>query len=66
MVALFGLSVPGFWLGLVMILVFSVWLGWLPTSGLWRLAASDHAGAGARLVFRRLAAAADPIVACSR
>ena len=28
-----GLSVPGFWLGLVMILVFSVWLHWLPTSG---------------------------------
>ena len=32
-VALLGLSIPGFWLGLVMILVFSVWLGWLPTSG---------------------------------
>jgi peptide/nickel transport system permease protein len=32
-VALLGLAVPGFWLGLVMILVFSVWLEWLPTSG---------------------------------
>jgi ABC-type dipeptide/oligopeptide/nickel transport system permease component len=32
-VALLGLAVPGFWLGLVMILVFSVWLQWLPTSG---------------------------------
>jgi ABC-type dipeptide/oligopeptide/nickel transport system permease component len=32
-VALLGLSVPGFWLGLVLILVFSVWLHWLPTSG---------------------------------
>ena len=37
-VALLGLSIPGFWLGLVLILVFSVWLRWLPTSGagVWR------------------------------
>ncbi len=33
MIALLGLSIPGFWLGLVLILVFSVWLRWLPTSG---------------------------------
>src|SRR5437660_384210 len=32
-IALFGLAVPGFWLGLVLIVLFSVWLGWLPTSG---------------------------------
>jgi ABC-type dipeptide/oligopeptide/nickel transport system permease component len=33
LVALFGLSMPHFWLGIMMILLFSVTLGWLPTSG---------------------------------
>jgi len=33
LVALIGLSIPQFWLGLMLILVFSVWLRWLPTSG---------------------------------
>jgi len=28
-----GFSLPTFWVGLMLILVFSVWLGWLPTSG---------------------------------
>ncbi len=32
-VALWGLSVPNFWLGILMILLFSVQLGWLPASG---------------------------------
>jgi len=31
--ALFGLSMPHFWLGIMMIMLFSVKLGWLPTSG---------------------------------
>ncbi|MCS6891176.1 MAG: ABC transporter permease [Rhodovarius sp.] len=32
-VALFGISTPNFWLGIMMILLFSVQLGWLPPSG---------------------------------
>jgi ABC-type dipeptide/oligopeptide/nickel transport system permease component len=38
--ALLGLSLPQFWVGLVLILVFSVSLGWLPSSGsgtIWHL-----------------------------
>ena len=31
--ALLGLSMPQFWVGLLMILFFSVYLGWLPSSG---------------------------------
>src|SRR5258705_9332303 len=32
-VALSGLSVPHFWLGIMLILLFAVRLGWLPASG---------------------------------
>src|SRR3954468_22705568 len=32
-IALWGLSTPNFWLGIMMILLFSVYLGWLPASG---------------------------------
>ncbi len=32
-VALLGQATPVFWMGIMMILVFSVYLGWLPTSG---------------------------------
>lgn len=32
-VALFGVSMPSFWLGLLLIMLFSVKLGWLPSSG---------------------------------
>ena len=32
-VALLGQAMPTFWLGIMLILVFSVWLNWLPSSG---------------------------------
>ena len=31
--ALIGVSLPNFWLGLMLIILFSVHLGWLPTGG---------------------------------
>ena len=37
-VSLFGLSMPVFWTGLVLIVVFSLWLAWLPVGGTGSLA----------------------------
>src|SRR5919204_3775425 len=34
LVAMFGLSVPNFFIGLVMINIFAVWLRWLPAAGI--------------------------------
>jgi len=44
--ALLGVSIPNFWLGLMSILVFSVFLGWLPAGG---------AGTPAHLIMPALA-----------
>src|SRR5207244_11215856 len=33
MAALWGLSIPNFWLGILLLMLFSVTLGWLPASG---------------------------------
>jgi peptide/nickel transport system permease protein len=32
--ALIGASMPGFWLGMILVLIFSVKLGWFPTTGI--------------------------------
>ncbi len=32
-VSILGFSVPSFWVGLILILTFAVWLGWLPAGG---------------------------------
>jgi glutathione transport system permease protein len=34
LIAISGISIPGFWLGLVLIQIFSVQLGWFPTGGI--------------------------------
>ena len=31
--SILGISLPSFWIGLMSIIVFSVWLGWLPSTG---------------------------------
>ncbi|ELZ33636.1 dipeptide/oligopeptide/nickel ABC transporter permease [Halogeometricum pallidum JCM 14848] len=33
-VALFGVSTPSFWIGLMLIIIFSFWLGWLPSTNI--------------------------------
>jgi len=56
--ALFGLSMPHFWLGIMLIMLFSVQLNWLPTSGrgTWEQLIMPSAALGASLValFARL------------
>ena len=47
-------AVPGFWLGLVLVIVFSVWLRWLPTSGLETIASGKHGLARAADIGRHL------------
>ena len=69
-VTLVGQAVPNFYLGIVLVIVFSVWLRWLPTGGRGSLAAPraalGHAGRLSRFPHR----AGDPLLharcACAR
>ena len=60
-IALLGLSIPGFWLGLVLILIFSVYLEWLPTGGQGLAGATSSCRPGAGMVLRGLAVAPHPL-----
>src|SRR5260370_30253881 len=48
--ALWGISTPNFWLGIMLIFLFSVKLGWLPASGFLHLSQDWRAGLAATLM----------------
>lgn len=56
-VSLFGVSMPGYWLGLMLIIIFSIKLGWLPPSGFyspiyWVLPAINIGSTSASTIMR--------------
>ena len=53
--ALFGISMPMFWQGLMLILIFSVWLDWLPASGYgtWQHSHPERKEERSRMCFSR-------------
>jgi peptide/nickel transport system permease protein len=58
---LFGASMPVFWLGIVLMVIFSLWLGWLPASGMW----APYGGGGAGDLLAHLALPAVTLAAAS-
>src|SRR2546422_7474394 len=54
--SLFGASMPVFWLGIVLMVVFALWLGWLPASGLF----SPYGGGGPGDLLRHPLPPPDP------
>jgi peptide/nickel transport system permease protein len=59
--ALFGASMPVFWLGIVLMVVFSLQLGWLPASGMW----APYGGGDARDLLAHLVLPAVTLAAAS-
>jgi peptide/nickel transport system permease protein len=54
LISLVAYATPGFWLGLMMIVIFSIRLGWLPTSGFDTVGAGHEGWAEARDIGRHL------------
>jgi peptide/nickel transport system permease protein len=59
--SLFGASMPVFWLGIVLMVVFSLWLGWLPASGMF----APYGGGDARDLVTHLVLPAVTLAAAS-
>ena len=59
--SLFGASMPVFWLGIVLMVIFALWLGWLPASGMF----APYGGGDLRDLFVHLALPAVTLAAAS-
>ena len=59
--SLFGASMPSFWLGIVLMVVFALWLGWLPASGMY----ASYGGGGLGDVLSHLILPAVTLAAAS-
>ena len=59
--SLFGASMPSFWLGIVLMVIFALWLGWLPASGMF----APYGGGGAADLLSHLVLPAVTLAAAS-
>ena len=59
--SLFGASMPVFWLGIVLMVIFALWLGWLPASGMY----APYGGGDLRDLLAHLALPAVTLAAAS-
>lgn len=59
--SLFGASMPSFWLGIVLMVIFALWLGWLPASGMY----APYGGGDLRDLLVHLALPAVTLAAAS-
>ena len=59
--SLFGASMPVFWLGIVLMVLFALWLGWLPASGMY----APYGGGDLRDLLAHLALPAFTLAAAS-